>query len=170
MWVGRSHLPSLLLKCYCASASHRMKLPFKFTRRRLLLGAGLGCPAAALADAFALEPNWLRVRTVRLAKETVTHRLVHFTDLHHKGDRKLLQSVVNRINALAPDCVCFTGDLVEEAEHLPEALELLREIRAPLYGVPGNHDYWAKVDFKRIAESFRATGGAWLLEIGRAHV
>jgi predicted MPP superfamily phosphohydrolase len=141
-----------------------MKLPFKLTRRRLLFSAGLGLPAALLGDAFALEPNWLRVRTVRLTKTVPTHRLVHFTDLHHKGDRRLLKAVVDRINALAPDCVCFTGDLVEEAVHVPEALELLRQIRAPLYGVPGNHDYWADVDFKGIAETFRATGGAWLMD------
>lgn len=141
-----------------------MKLPFKFTRRRLLLGAGLGLPTALLGDALALEPNWLRVRTVRLAKDQPTHRIVHFTDLHHKGDRKLLEAVVSKVNALKPDLACFTGDLIEEAKHLPETLELIRGIRAPLYGVPGNHDYWANADFKAIADAFRATGGAWLMD------
>lgn len=141
-----------------------MKLPFKLTRRRFLLGAGLGLPAAVLGDALALEPGWLRIRTVRLTKEPPTHRIVHFTDLHHKGDRKLLEAVVHKVNALKPDCACFTGDLVEEANHLPETLELLRGIQVPLYGVPGNHDYWASVDFKSIGEAFRATGGAWLMD------
>ncbi len=141
-----------------------MKLPFKLTRRRLLLGAGLGLPAAVAGDAFALEPGWLRIRTVRLAKDQPTHRIAHFTDLHHKGDRKLLAAVVSEINALKPDLACFTGDLVEEASHVPETLELLRQIRVPLYGVPGNHDYWANVDFKAIAEAFTATGGAWLMD------
>ena len=65
---------------------------------------------------------------------------------------------------MQPDFACFTGDLIEEAQHLPEALEVLRQIRVPLYGVPGNHDYWANVDFKVIAETFKATGGAWLLD------
>jgi predicted MPP superfamily phosphohydrolase len=41
-------------------------------------------------------------------------------------------------------------------------LEGLREIKAPLYGVPGNHDYWSGADFARIAQVFTATGGAWL--------
>ncbi len=141
-----------------------MKLPFKLTRRRLLLGAGLGLPAAMLGDAVALEPGWLQVRTVRLAKGRPTHRFVHFTDLHHKGDRKLLLAVVDAINALKPDFVCFTGDLVEEAAHVPEALALLKQIRAPLYGVPGNHDYWADVDFEPVAAAFRATGGDWLMD------
>ncbi len=141
-----------------------MKLPFKFTRRRFLLGAGLGLPAALLTDSLALEPNWLQVRTIRLAKAQTTHRIVHFTDLHHKGDRKLLAALVDKINVLKPDFVCFTGDLIEEAEHLPETLEVIRGIRAPLYGVPGNHDYWANANFKTIAEAFQATGGAWLMD------
>ena len=120
-------------------------------------------PAAVLADGLALEPSWLRVCSVRLSDQP-THRLVHFTDVHHKGDRKLLTEVIAHINALQPDFACFTGDLIEEAQHLPEALEVLRRIRVPLYGVPGNHDYWANVDFKVIAETFKATGGAWLLD------
>lgn len=141
-----------------------IKLPFKVTRRRFLTGLGIGVPAALLGDAVALEPGWLRVRTVRLAGAKPTHRLVHFTDLHHKGDRKLLRAVVDTINDLKPDFACFTGDLVEETAHVPEALELLRQIRVPLYGVPGNHDYWADVDFESIGEAFRATGGAWLMD------
>lgn len=141
-----------------------MKLLIKLTRRRFLLGAGLGLPTALLGDSLVLEPNWLRILTVRLTKDKPTHRLVHFTDLHHKGDRKLLEAVVSKINALKPDFVCFTGDLIEEAKHLPETLELFQGIRAPLYGVPGNHDYWANLDFKTVAEAFRATGGAWLMD------
>jgi len=43
-------------------------------------------------------------------------------------------------------------------------LELLRGVKAPLYGIPGNHDYWAKVDFGVIAKAFEATGGAWLTD------
>jgi uncharacterized protein len=89
---------------------------------------------------------------------------VHFTDLHHKGDRAYLVEVVRRINALSPDFVCFTGDLIEETRHLMEALEVLASIKSPLYGVPGNHDYWSKAPFEDIAKCFAGTGGAWLLD------
>lgn len=90
--------------------------------------------------------------------------MVHFTDLHHKGDRAYLTRIVKRINALSPDFVCFTGDLIEERPYLAEALELLGGIKSPLYGVPGNHDYWSKVPFEEIAKCFSATGGGWLLD------
>jgi len=74
-----------------------------------------------------------------------------------------LQEAVKQINALSPDYVCFTGDLVEQAEHVSEALEVLKGIKAPLYGVPGNHDYLSQADFKLINDAFATTGGRWLL-------
>jgi len=51
---------------------------------------------------------------------------------------------VDLINSLKPDFVCFTGDIMEEGKFLPEALEILSGVKAPMYGVPGNHDYWSR--------------------------
>jgi predicted MPP superfamily phosphohydrolase len=136
----------------------------KISRRRLLLAAILSAPVAAVADAKWLEPDWIKVRRVRLGGRKPSHRIVHFSDVHHKGDRAYLLSVVNKINALSPDFVCFTGDIIEEGTYLPEALELFGQIKSPMYGVPGNHDYWSKVPFDGIAKCFAASGGAWLLD------
>jgi predicted MPP superfamily phosphohydrolase len=135
---------------------------FSFNRRRFLTALFLGTPAAVAADALWWEPEWVKTRRLRLGKDKPTIRFVHFTDVHHKGDRRYLEGVVRRINKLEPQFVCFTGDIVEESEHLAEALEIFREIRAPLYGVPGNHDFWSRADFATIRQVFAATGGAWL--------
>lgn len=89
---------------------------------------------------------------------------MHLTDIHHKGDVAYLRLVVRQINAASPEFVCFTGDLIEEGKYLPEALEVLAGIKAPLYGVPGNHDFWSKVPFEGIAKCFKASGGQWLLD------
>jgi hypothetical protein len=40
----------------------------------------------------------------------------------------------------------------------------LEGVRAPLYGVPGNHDHWSGADFGQIGRSFAKTGGAWLVD------
>ena len=133
-------------------------------RRRFLLAAALLSPVALVADAKWIEPNWLKVRRLCLAQGVPTHRFIHFTDLHHKGNRAYGLETVRIINSLSPDFVCFTGDLVEDATYLPEALEILSGIRAPLYGVPGNHDYWSRSPFDVIARAFAATGGAWLMD------
>lgn len=136
----------------------------RFNRRRFLIAALLSTPILAAADARFLEPKWLRTRRLRLGSGKPTHRLVHFTDVHYIGDRPYLEAVVRKINALSPDFVCFTGDLIEETRRLAEALEILAGIKSPVYGVPGNHDYWSKAPFGDIAKSLAGTGGGWLLD------
>src|SRR6185369_15215652 len=87
-------------------------------RRRAFLGALLaGTPLAAVGDGLWIEPDWLKVSTLRLSKKP-RHRFVHFTDLHYKGDRAFAESVVRAINAASPELVFFTGDIVEESHFL----------------------------------------------------
>ena len=133
-------------------------------RRRFILAALLLTPCVMAADAGVLEPQWVKIRRLRLTDGKPTHRFVHFSDLHHKGDRNYLQTVVDIINALAPDFVCFTGDIVEDKAFLPEALDLMAQIKSPMFGVPGNHDYWSRISFEPVFQCFAATGGAWLLD------
>ncbi len=140
-----------------------LKLP-RLSRRRFLAAALLCSPLLAAADAKWLEPTWVKTRRIRLNRDKPSHRLIHFTDVHHKGDRAYLESVVKMINAISPDFVCFTGDIIENTRFLAEALEILSGIKSPMYGVPGNHDYWSKAPFDDIAKCFAATGGAWLLD------
>ena len=136
----------------------------KISRRRFLFAGLILAPAAACTDAIWVEPHWLKVKKLHLSQGQAAHRFIHFTDLHYKGDRAYGESLVKAINHLTPDFVCFTGDLIEEEKHLAEALEILAGIKAPLYGVPGNHDYWAKIPFDGIAKCFAATGGGWLMD------
>ncbi len=136
----------------------------KVSRRRFILAALVLSPGAVFADATWLEPTWLKVRQLRLTSGKPTCRFVHFTDLHHKGDRAYGLSVVKTINAQSPDFVCFTGDLIEHRRFLAETLDILAEIKSPMYGVPGNHDYWSRVAFDGIARCFTATGGGWLTD------
>ena len=77
------------------------------------MAAVLSSPFLAMADAKWLEPGWVKVRKIRLNRGKPAHRFIHFTDVHHKGDTVYLESVVRKINALSPEFVCFTGDLIE---------------------------------------------------------
>lgn len=138
----------------------------KFSRRRFIFASLLASPAVLAGDARWLEPQWVKTRRLRLCAKPA-HRFVQFSDLHHKGDRAHTQSVVNKINSLKPDFVCFTGDIIEEATFLAEALAILSGIKAPMYGVPGNHDYWSRAPFAEISKCFAATGGAWLVDEAR---
>src|SRR5436305_785829 len=93
----------------------------RLNRRRFLAAALLCSPFLVAADAKWLEPDWVSVRRLRLTRGKPEHRFVHFTDLHHKGDKAYLESVVRKINALSPEFVCFTGDIIEEATYLAES-------------------------------------------------
>lgn len=123
---------------------------------------GLGLPAVALADATKLEPGWLKVTSLKLAKGPVRHRFVHFTDVHFKGDVDYLRRVIGTINDLKPDFACFTGDLIEEERFLDGAVNELGGLRCPLFAIPGNHDHWSNADLEPFAEVCARTGGAWL--------
>lgn len=66
-----------------------------------------------------IEPNWIEVKSLQLqlnnlAAEFNGYRIIQISDIHR--DRwmtpKRLERIVNQINALKPDLVAITGDLV----------------------------------------------------------
>jgi predicted MPP superfamily phosphohydrolase len=130
--------------------------------RRQFLGLGLvALPAVAGIDGRFAEPTWLRVTHFDLNSQP-TCRFVQFSDLHYKGDAEYAAKVIRTINGLAPEFVCFNGDLVEDKSFAPAALEFIRQIERPVYGCPGNWDYGSGANFKEYEKAFHATGGEWL--------
>jgi len=74
-------------------------------------------------------------------------RIVHISDLHlstFDDNPKQLQHFVDSINALKPDLICFTGDLVtfgkSEAEPYTTTLRQL-QAKDGIMSVLGNHDF-----------------------------
>ena len=132
----------------------------RITRRKFLGLTALALPAALGADSTAFETTTLRI--TKLQQGAGPCRFVHFTDFHYRGDTDYAAELVRTINGLAPNFVCFTGDLVEEASFAPAAFEFIRQIKAPVYGIPGNHDYHSGVAFADFSKAFEATDGGWL--------
>jgi predicted MPP superfamily phosphohydrolase len=133
------------------------------TRRKFLKLGTLAVPTMLGLDARFIEPTALRVRHFEL-NPGGNCRFVHFTDFHHKGNVHYAAEVVRTINDLTPEFVCFTGDLVEQRRFADEALSFIRQIKAPVYGCPGNHEYSSGVSFPDYEKTFAATGGAWLAD------
>ena len=133
------------------------------TRRKFLGLAALALPAATGAHAHWIEPTSLRITQFSL-KEGGTCRFVHISDFHHKGDVRYAAELVRTVNELAPEFVCFTGDLVEDRRFASEALGFIKQLKSPVYGSPGNHDYWSGVSFPEFERAFAETGGAWLVD------
>ena len=120
----------------------------RFLRRALALGA---VPVAMGAYATQVEPFWLDahefpVTIPNLPKALDGYRIAHLTDLHagvSDGARMdYLTRVVRHIDALKPDCVAVTGDLVNHTAFTIEPVaELLATISVPVLISFGNHDY-----------------------------
>jgi uncharacterized protein len=117
--------------------------------------AGLG---AATTGLIALRQG-LREVTVkdvdvqlrRLSTASHGTTIVQLTDMHIGPTigRAFTEDIVRRTNALAPDIVAITGDLVDgSVESLFDAVAPLGDLRARhgVYFVTGNHEFFSGVD------------------------
>ncbi len=98
----------------------------------------------------ALVTSLRRVPVHGLAPSLDGFRIVHLSDLHVGAFLGLaeLREHVARVNALAPDLICITGDLVDRVETCETAFPVLAGLRAR-HGVLvtlGNHDVAAGAD------------------------
>jgi uncharacterized protein len=95
----------------------------------------------------ALTVSRLEVVVPGLPRALDGLRIVHLSDLHlgQYLDTAELAEHVARVNALAPDVICLTGDLVDRPETCAPAFPTLAGLRAR-HGVLvtlGNHDFYA---------------------------
>lgn len=118
----------------------------------------------ALAFAFLTARGRARVERLKIPVKTLGEglhgvRVVQISDIHIGPtlDRHFLQRVVEQVNALEPDLIAVTGDLVDgSVRTLREEVAPLSGLRAPLgvYYVTGNHEYYHG-------------GAAWAAEVAR---
>ena len=128
--------------------------------RRLFLarltGGAVAAVTAAAAGVAASEAANVRVKEVRVPLRRLPPALdgtsiVQITDIHIGPTlgRAFLEDVVQKVNALVPDVVAITGDLVDASpEAIGDAVSVLGELRARhgVYFVTGNHEYYAGVE------------------------
>jgi predicted MPP superfamily phosphohydrolase len=123
-----------------------------FVSRLLAAGASaVAMAAGALGVRAALGAVRVRPVRVRLAKLPRAHdglRIVQLTDVHVGPTigRAFIEEIVRQTNALAPDIVAITGDLVDgSVSELGEAVAPIANLRARhgVYFVTGNHEYFS---------------------------
>jgi len=157
LWMGTAFLllvalgVSELLGVLMAAAGSAEGPP---ARLRALGVAGVVAATAGVAVRSALRPPVLRrveVRLPRWPRARDGYRIVQISDIHIGPilDRRFAAELVRRVNALEPDLVAVTGDLVDGAEaHLRDEVAPFAGLRAHdgVFFVTGNHDYFSGVD------------------------
>jgi len=105
---------------------------------------------------LALSTSYVTAATYEGMKEPIVNvvelnhfdfSIVQISDLHIGGliDRKFIKDSVAKINALKPDIVFITGDLIDTAlEHIEDAIRELDAISSKhgIYYILGNHEYF----------------------------
>lgn len=99
-------------------------------------------------DASSVAIKRTTVALARLPRKYDGLRIVHLTDLHIGPllTGHWLAAIVKRVNALKPDLVAITGDLVDgSVDQLKREIAVLTELRST-YGTffcTGNHEYYS---------------------------
>ncbi|MDR1686374.1 MAG: metallophosphoesterase [Desulfovibrio sp.] len=136
----------------------------------------LSCPAV-LAAVYGLRRavEVPRVRETQcllpgLPAELDGLRIAHVSDLHIGPLllRPWTEAVVDAVNALKPDLVVLTGDIVDGLPaQRAESVAPLRQLRARcgVFACAGNHEYYS--DFRAWMRAFSSLGTDMLLNEGR---
>ena len=99
-----------------------------------------------------VERNCFRVKRVTIESDKLPasfdgYRIVQISDVHlgsFDGRERALQRAVDKINALQPDLIAVTGDLVSMGHwELDGKQDILAGLKAKdgVYSIMGNHDY-----------------------------
>ena len=165
VWFGllvlllSSLLASELVRLGLLGGSALAQRPFT-AEHRLALNRLLAAAVGATALGAAAYGIWnvqreVPVRTVRVLLDKLPasmsgFRIVQLTDLHvGDGARGAwLAGIVDRTNALAPDLVAITGDLVDgSVERLRDEIACIGLLHAKhgVFFVTGNHEYYSGV-------------------------
>ncbi|HEU0036185.1 MAG TPA: metallophosphoesterase [Kofleriaceae bacterium] len=115
------------------------------------------CAAGAVAVVVAgivnvaLGPRVRRVRVPLARLPVASYTIAHLTDVHIGAviGREFAEQLVQRVNALRPDLIVITGDLVDGSlTELRPHIEPLRQLRARdgVFVVTGNHEYYWNVE------------------------
>jgi predicted MPP superfamily phosphohydrolase len=129
--------------------------------RRLLIQRSFGLAALGATGVLGGFSLWNGLRPVIVKPLSVTLsrlpraldglRIVQITDLHIGPliNGAWLRQIVDNVNALKPDLIAITGDVVDGSiEELHHHVASLADLVAPLgvYVVTGNHEYYSGVD------------------------
>lgn len=101
----------------------------------------------ALVNRFMIDTNRVDIEVAGLPRGLDGLKIAQISDLHvgtFGSDTAFCSKLVDEVNALHPDIIVFTGDIVNRhSSELKPFTKTLSRLKAPLgvYSIMGNHDY-----------------------------
>lgn len=163
MWMLFTYMSVYLPKIIYVVIDLLSRIPELFKRHRLKwlgrAGAGIGLFVfaamwwGALITSRSTNINRVEISIENLPEEFDGFTIAQFSDFHtgtYGSDTSFVSRVVEDINALHPDLIAFTGDVVNRrsSELIPHA-SVLSGLKAQqgVYSILGNHDYGDYMDW-----------------------
>ena len=113
-----------------------------------------------------IEPHWIEV--VRWQREVglggASLKIAQLSDLHIlKIGRTEKQTIVS-LEALKPDLILLTGDVIDHKDSLPPLKAFLQQLpQSTKVAVLGNWEHWSGVDLQELAALYQENGVLLLL-------
>lgn len=147
------YVPKLLWVLFDLAA----KIPELWGRKRfrpLTLGGLVAAVAVflffwcgALIGRYSIDERHVEISRADVPEGFDGFRIVQLSDLHvgsYGSDTAFVSRLVDRVNALNPDLIVFTGDVVNaRSAEMEPFVDILGRLHAPygVYSVLGNHDF-----------------------------
>lgn len=157
MWMLYTVLTVLLSQAIYAVCSLAGYIPALFRKPRWNTGLWIGLPLGVLVFSmmwwgvfigrYRIDTVDVTISSPRLPESFDGYRIAQISDLHvgtWNGDTTFVARLVDKVNALKPDLIVFTGDIVNrQADELLPFIKPLSRLSAPdgVLTVLGNHDY-----------------------------
>lgn len=157
MWLLYAYLSIYLPKIIYTIFSLLGRIPMLWKKPRINSGLWAGLPLGALTfimiwwgalvGRFDIDVNEVSIISPKIPESFNGYRIVQFSDSHvgtWGNDTTFIATLVDSINALDPDLIVFTGDIVNrQTNEILPFINTLSRLKAKdgVYSILGNHDY-----------------------------
>jgi len=108
--------------------------------------------AAIILTAYSLtNGSKIKIKTIEISLENLKKeiKIVQLSDIHigSVNGPNYLKRIVEKTNALSPDFIAITGDLVDGTAPLThEIISPINNFKAPVFFTTGNHEFYENFD------------------------